>query len=84
MSKWRIKGMRGVDETGFDREVTGGEQQVRLLLERLACRHLTDDEITDTTLGRRNDLRIEWMTGGKSKSLMTWGSDYHYIATYLA
>ena len=57
MQRWRIEGFRGDTET-LSRHVTGAEKKVRVLLERLAARHLTEDEVIEATLGSRNDLLI--------------------------
>jgi hypothetical protein len=63
-------------------ELTGSEERVKLLLERLAARHLNDDEITDATFGKRKDLDIHTDKRlGEPLTLMTIGSDQHYVAT---
>ena len=81
MSKWAIEGFRSGNPTGFSREVDGAESRVKLLLERLAARHLTDDEITDATCGSRTDLKVHKdKQPGKPMVLMTTGSDHHYVA----
>ena len=82
MPKWTIEGFRGDNPTGFSRQVTGSEERVKLLLERLAARHLNDDEITDATFGKREDLDIHTDKRlGEPLTLMTIGSDQHYVAT---
>jgi hypothetical protein len=81
MANWLIEGFQGGDPTGFSRQLTGGETQVTLLLERLAARHLTDDEITDATFGARKDLEVHRDKRlGQPTMLMTMGTDYHYVA----
>jgi hypothetical protein len=49
MQKWIIEGFRGGSPTGLSRRTTGAENQVRVLLQRLAARHLTDEEVIDAT-----------------------------------
>jgi hypothetical protein len=49
--KWKIEGFESGNSTGFLREESGSQARIILLLERLAARHLTADEITDATLG---------------------------------
>ena len=78
MPKWKVQGYRSAVETGFAREVVGSDRKVRLLLERLAARHLTDDEITDVTFGTRTDLEVHWDHTGKT--LSTTATDFHYVA----
>ena len=61
--------------------VSGSENRVKLLLERLAARHLTDDEITDATFGSRTDLEIHRAKHfGQPTVLTTCGTDYYYVA----
>jgi hypothetical protein len=81
VQKWIIEGFRGGNPTGLSRQLTGGENQVRVLLQRLAARHLTDEEVIDATFGTRHDLEISNNSGSKLYSLMTNGPDCHYIAT---
>jgi hypothetical protein len=76
--RWKIEGFRSGKPTGFERLVVGTEKKVRLLLERLAVRHLTDDEVTDATFGERTDLEIHW--DYTAKMLTTNGTDYYYVA----
>lgn len=79
MQAWIIEGFRGSEPTGLSRRITGGEKRVRTLLERLAARHLTDDEVIDATFGSRTDLEITKNVGGQG--LMTTGTDFHYLAS---
>jgi hypothetical protein len=58
MQIWRVEGFRGDNPTGLSRQITGGAKQVRVLLERLAARHLTEDEVIEATFGNRHDLAI--------------------------
>jgi hypothetical protein len=81
MQKWIIEGFRGGSPTGLSRQLTGAENQVRVLLQRLAARHLTDEEVVDATFGTRHDLEISNDAGSKLYSLKTMGTDCHYTAT---
>jgi hypothetical protein len=81
MPRWKVEGLRGPDRAGFERVVVGSEKKVRLLLERLACRNLSDEEIADATFGSRTDLEVRWANGSRQKALATWGSDHNYVAT---
>jgi hypothetical protein len=47
MALWMIKEFRGDKQTGFEAPMSGGEAQVRRILELLQARHLTNDEILD-------------------------------------
>jgi hypothetical protein len=81
MTEWVIEGFRGESPTGFSRRETGSENRVELLLERLAARHLTDDEITEATLGARKDFEIHQDKRlGNPVILTTTGTDYYYVA----
>jgi hypothetical protein len=81
MTKWTIEGFQSLNPTGFSRQVSGSEQQIRSLLERLAARHLTDDEIADASLGSRTDFEIQRdKVLGQPVKLMTTGSDHFYVA----
>jgi hypothetical protein len=81
VQKWIIEGFRGGSPSGLSRQITGGENQVVVLLQRLAARHLTDDEIIDATFGTRHDLEVLKNTDSKLYSLMTNSTDWHYVAT---
>ena len=81
MPKWLIEGFQGGHFTGLSQEVTGHDSRVTLLLERLAARHLTDNEIIEATFGSRKDLEIHRDKRlGEPTMLMTTGSDHHYVA----
>ena len=81
MTKWTIEGFQSDAYTGFSRHVSGSEKRIRLLLERLAARHLTDDEITDATFGSRADLEIHRVKHiGQPTKLTTRGTNYYYVA----
>jgi len=80
MPKWLIEAFQGGHPT-FSLEVAGHENRVTRLLERLAARHLTDNEIIDATFGSRKDLEIQRDKRlGVPTMLMTTGTDHHYVA----
>jgi hypothetical protein len=81
MRVWRVEGFRGDKPTGMSCQITGGEKQIRVLLERLAARHLTEDEVIEATFGNRSDLHIHQDSGARRFTLMTTGADYHYVAS---
>jgi hypothetical protein len=82
--EWVIEGFRGESPTGFSRRETGSENRVKLLLERFAARHLTDDEITEATLGSRKYCEIHRNKRlGNTVILTTTGTDYYYVAKEL-
>lgn len=72
--RWKIAGYDSGNPTGFLREETCGEATIKALLERLAARRLTADEITDATLGaatffsinreKRYEMPVQMMTVG--------------------
>ena len=78
--RWTIEGYCGNDATGFMRDVDCGESQVRVLLERLAARHLSDEEVVDSTLGNLGNFDIRRDPRPGPLVLMTSGSEYRYIA----
>jgi hypothetical protein len=81
MTEWVIEGFRGLSSTGFSQRRTGSENRVKLLLERLAARHLTDNEITEATLGSGTDFEIQRDKRlGNPVMFTTNGTDYHYVA----
>jgi hypothetical protein len=81
MRIWRVEGFRGDKPTGMSRQITAGEKQIRVLLERLAARHLTEDEVIEATFGNRSDLHIHQDSGARRLTLMTTGADYHWVAS---
>ena len=78
--RWTIEGYCGGDATGFVRNVDCGESRIRLLLKRLAARHLSDEEIVDATLGSGAELDIRRDPRAAQLVLMTSGSEYYYVA----
>ena len=84
---WVIRGYDGSDQT-FERTMSEGlltEAEMKVVLERLACRHLSDEEVVSASLrknaaGYRADLEIRQSHGGRF-ALMTTSSGCHYTAT---
>jgi hypothetical protein len=85
--RWVIRGYDGSEQT-FERTMPEGllsEVEMKVVLQRLACRHLSDDEVVSASLrknatGYRADLEIKQSYGGRF-TLMTTGSGNHYAAT---
>jgi hypothetical protein len=83
---WVVRGYDGLEQT-FERAMPEGllsEAEMKVLLQRLACRHLSDDEVVSSSLrksaaGYRADLEIKQSHGGRF-ALMTTGSGNHYTA----
>lgn len=84
--QWIIAGHDGLDEI-FSQSVGDlSEPEVATLLQRLASRHLTENEIISSSLrkgwkGYAPLLEIE-RSRGKPFALMTTGTDFHYTARY--
>jgi hypothetical protein len=84
---WKITGYDGAS-TVYERSVPESaltEAEVVTLLQRLAARHLSDDEVflsslRSDTKGFTPHLQISRNSGGKP-ALMTTGSGHHYTAT---
>jgi hypothetical protein len=80
--RWTIEGFESGNPTGFSQEESGSEARVKLLLERLVARHLTDREITEATMGSSG----AHFTIGREKQpgqpvrMTTTGNPY-YVAT---
>jgi hypothetical protein len=77
------------NNTRFERVVPGGlsDGEIKQMLARLACLHLTEDEIISASLrknmrGRRTDLEVQNAGGNKSHGFMIGDSD-HYTARYV-
>ncbi|MBR1158112.1 hypothetical protein [Bradyrhizobium elkanii] len=85
---WVIRGYDGSEQT-FERTIQEGllsEVEMKVVLQRLACRHLSDDEVVSASLrknaaGFRADLEIKQSHGGRF-TLMTTGSGSHYTAPW--
>ena len=83
---WKIRGYDG-GEPIFERIIAVGaisEKDMTTLLQRLASRHLTDDEVVSASLRKNADgyaphLEILSNKGG-APGLMTTGSGHHYTA----
>ncbi len=80
MQRWVIEGYSGSAATGFVQHVTCSESKVKLLLERLAARHLSEEEVVATTLGNGDEFQIRRDPRPGAYVLMTTGSDYFYLA----
>jgi hypothetical protein len=79
--RWKIEAFQSLNHTGFSREESGSETKIMLLLERLVARHLTDNEIIDSTLGAGTYFNINReKQPGKPVQLATTGNPY-YVAT---
>ena len=79
MRKWRIEGYDGIEPTGFSRLVAARERELIKLLERLAAKYLSEDEIIDATLGTRTDLKVHRDKQRGMPVTLTVGSGVHYI-----
>jgi uncharacterized ParB-like nuclease family protein len=81
MPKWVLQEFRGTAPTGFEFRTTGSEEFIRKMLELLAARHLTNDEILDALFGASNDLNLSPTRRGGREGLMTSGANYFYVVT---
>lgn len=80
-TRWTIEGFQSDKATGFSRKETATEREITLLLQRLAARHLTDDEITDATLRSSTYFEINREKHpGKPMQFSTTGTDHYYVA----
>jgi hypothetical protein len=87
-SRWKIQGIQSTTVV-FKAELPGGYSngEIATILQRLACRHLTDEEIISASLrkGRRTSL-LETKTAGPphGNRLTIWidGATVDYIAGY--
>jgi hypothetical protein len=80
MPKWRVEGYDGSDPTEYSRQVVATEVQLTTLLEPLAAKHLSEDEITEATLGGRTDLRVHRDKQRGRPVTLTIGWGLHYVA----
>ena len=86
--RWKIQGIHSTTVV-FKGELPGGYSngEITTILQRLACRHLTDEEIISASLrkGRRTSL-LEAKTAGPphGNRLTIWidGTTVDYIAGY--
>jgi|SRR5579863_3780150 len=84
-SYWRIQRIDRFDVT-FERFVAGNlsENEVTTIIQRLACKHLSEDEIIGASLRRpRRTALLETLRGGKPFGKRTTISIDHGI-TYMA
>jgi hypothetical protein len=84
---WKITGYEGA-RTAYERMVPESalnEAEVITLLQRLAARHLSDDEVFSSSLrSNTNGFTPHLQIGrnsGEKPALMTTGSGHHYTAT---
>ncbi len=84
---WKIRGYAGL-ELIFEQSIAAGslsEQEITALLQRLASRHLSDNEVVSASLrknarGYAPHLEVLPNTRG-TPGLMTTSTDYNYTAT---
>jgi hypothetical protein len=83
---WKIRGYDGLTLV-YERAIPTAALSVaaiKVLLQRLACRHLTDDEVVSSSLRMNADgysPHLEIQTNGlRNYELMTSGTGYHYTA----
>jgi hypothetical protein len=79
---WKITGYDGTQVT-FERLIPGSEAEIIRVLQRLASRHLNDEEVVLSSLrknskGYLSHLEIQRNSGG---ALTTTGSGHWYTAT---
>lgn len=82
---WRIERM-DCDEVTFERFVPGNlsEKEVITIVQRLACKHLSEDEIIEASMRRPSRTALlETLRGGKPHGKRTTISIDHGI-TYMA
>ena len=87
MPVWKIRGYDDLEPI-FERTIAGGslsEQEMTTLLQRLASRHLSDDEVVSASL-RRNASgylpHLEVLRNHQgSPGLMATGGSYSYTAS---
>jgi len=82
--EWRIIGLDGLTKT-FECKIPGPDLTVAAvcrLLELLAARHLTDEEIVTAVRGRSSLLEARENLGSNRVSLMA-GANPHYVADLL-
>jgi hypothetical protein len=76
--RWKIEGFQSGKPTGFWREVMGCEARIKLLLERLVARHVTDSEIADATMGSSEHFSINTEKHlGRPIQMATTGNPYY-------
>ena len=81
MAKWLIRGWDST-EMIYERTVSGqlSVGEVETMLQRLCCRHLTEDEVIDCSL-RRNDRARKTFLDRQGRSLpISFGENPYYTA----
>ena len=80
---WRIEGYDSI-ELIFERDVPGNlsESEVLAMLQRLAARHLSPDEIVSASLRRGAKNRSELLDPIGRKDSLHVGQNPYYIATW--
>jgi hypothetical protein len=84
---WRIEGYDG-DQRIFDRTIPVGmisDSELKVLMQRLACRHLSDAEIVAASLRRNSEgysplLELS-VTSAPGQHVICSGDNPHYIAS---
>jgi len=85
---WRIEGFDGLNRIFVTEKPTSyfGDRQVEEMLRRLACRHLTAEEIIQASAAKRF-LGADHLATNRSFSngriVVTCGVDPHYVATLM-
>jgi len=83
MLKWTVRKWDGLEEI-WSRDLPGrmGPNQVERLLQRLACRHLTDDEIISASLPKNAVGRTSILDETDFAQPMSYGENPHYTADW--
>ena len=80
---WVVEAFDGRNKVFEGRVPTSSQYHIRLLLERLASRHLTPQQIIDAYLAKTNDLEIDEIAGpDKRVTLATRGNPRYVAALY--
>lgn len=88
MREWLVHGYNGIEPI-YERRLPSkdlSESQAVIMLQRLAARHLSDDEVVGSSLKRgsagcRNHLEINRdKRRGRPLILSTTGTNVHYVA----
>ena len=83
---WRIEGFDGLNRTLVIEKPASyfGDRQVEEMLRRLACRHLTAEEIIQASVPKRFSNTDHLATNrsfSNGRIVVTCGVDPHYVAT---
>jgi hypothetical protein len=81
---WRIEGFDGLDKI-FESEVPShllSDKQVKELLRRLLCRHLSDDEIVGASVNQKakRSALLEVRRSMQAPHVIACGASPHYLA----